>query len=192
MIAFSHSLMHILTFCFLEFCFTSVAEILHPLHLFSNPSMARTHGEHNFRPRLRPSFPPLAAGQSTPYAAAAAASHALVPDAPAPRRYDTRVGPTPPSPARPQPSRRAPPPNRAWTSDPGKSSSSRPQEPHSSLVQGPAGDISPDLSPASLSSVPSSIVAPLQAIRIVVPGKCTVRHIMIFEPLLPISSLEIP
>ena len=42
-----------------------------------------------------------------------------------------------------------------------------------------------------LSGVPSSIVAPLQAIQIVVPGKCTARHIMIFQPLLLIPSSEI-
>ena len=97
---------------------------------------------------MRPSSPPPAAGQSTP--PAVTASHTLVPTAPTPRRYDTRVGPTPPSPAHPRPSQRAPPPIRARTSDPGKSSSSRPQEPHSPPVQGPADDLPPDLSPASI------------------------------------------
>ena len=94
-------------YLFLEFCFIGVAEILHPLHLFPNPSMARTHGVHSFRPRVRPSSPPLVAGQSTPPAAAAAASHAPVPIASAPRKYDTWVGPTPPSLAHPRPSHRA-------------------------------------------------------------------------------------
>ena len=112
--------------------------------------MARTHGGHNFRPRVRPSSPPLAAGQSTPPIAVATASHALVPTAPAPRRYDTRVGPTPPSPAYPRPSRRAPPPKRARTSNLGESSSSRPLEPHSPHVQGPIDDLPPDMSPASI------------------------------------------
>ena len=90
--------------------------------------MARTRGGHNFKPRVRPSSPPPAAGQSSPVAAAAAAAPAaspalapaLVPTTPAPRRYDTWVGPTPPSPAHPRPSR------KAQTSDPGESSSSRP------------------------------------------------------------------
>ena len=89
-------------------------------------------------------------GQSTPSAAAAAASHALVPTAPAPRKYDTWVGPTPPSPSHPQSSWRAPSPKRAQTSGPSESSSSRPQKPHSLPVQGPADDFSLDLSPASI------------------------------------------
>ena len=42
-----------------------------------------------------------------------------------------------------------------------------------------------------LSDAPSSIAAPLQAIQIAVPGKCTARHIMIFQPLLLIPSSEI-
>ena len=92
MVAFSHSLMHILIFCF-----AGEAEILHPLHLFPNPSMARTRGGHSFRPRVRPSSPPPAAGQSSPHVAAAATSPAPVPTALAARRYDTRVGPTLPS-----------------------------------------------------------------------------------------------
>ena len=97
---------------------------------------------------MRPSSPPLAVGQSTP--PVAAASHAPVPTALTPRRYDTLVGPTPPSPAHPRPPRRAPPPIRARTSDPGESSSSRPHEPHSPPVQGPVDDLPPDLSPASI------------------------------------------
>ena len=112
--------------------------------------MARTRGAHNFMPRVRPSFPPPAIGQSTPSAAAAVASHAPVFAAPAPRRYDMRVGSTPPSLAHQRPSWRAPPPTRARTSDPGESSSSRPQEPHSPPVQGPANDPPPDLSHASI------------------------------------------
>ena len=112
--------------------------------------MARTREGHSFRPRVRPSSPPLAAGQSSPPATAAAASLAPIPTTLAPRKYDTRVGPTPPSPADQRPSRRAPPPTRALTSDPGESSSSRPQEPHSQPIQGPANDIPSDLSPASI------------------------------------------
>ena len=65
MTAFSYSLMHILTlFYFLEFCFTSIAEIPHLLHLFPNPSMVRTCGGHSFRPRVRPSSPPPPLGRA--------------------------------------------------------------------------------------------------------------------------------
>ena len=90
--------------------------------------------------------PPPAVEQRSPSDAAAAASPAptSIHTALAPRGYDTRVGPTPPSSAHPRPSR------RARTSDPGESSSSRPQEPHSPPVQGPVDDLPLDLSPASI------------------------------------------
>ena len=91
-----------------------------------------------------------AAGQGTPPAIAAAASHATVPTAPAPCRYDTLVGPTPPSPTHPQSSQRAPPPKRARTPGLGESSSLRTQEPHSPHVQRLAYDFSSDLSLASI------------------------------------------
>ena len=68
----------------------------------------------------------------------------------APRRYHTRVGPIPPSPPHPRPSRRAPPSKRARTSGPGESSSSRPPEPQSPPTQGPTGDLPLDMSPASI------------------------------------------
>ena len=102
--------------------------------------MAKTHGGHSFRPRVRTSSPPPTAEQSSP----PAASSTLVPTVPTPRRYDTRVGPTPPSPAHPRPSW------RARTSGPGESSDSKPQEPYSPPNQGPAGDLPLDLSPASI------------------------------------------
>ena len=70
--------------------------------------------------------------------------------APAPCRYDTRVGPTPPSPPHPRSTRRAPPSKRARTFGPRESSSFRPQEPHSPPNQSPAGDPPLDLSPASI------------------------------------------
>ena len=70
--------------------------------------------------------------------------------APPPRRYHTRVGPIPPSPPHPRPSRRAPLFKRARTSVPGESSSSRPPKPKSPPTQGPAKDLPPDLSPASI------------------------------------------
>ena len=143
--------------------------------------MARTHGGHNFRPRVRPSSPPPATGQSTPPAAAATTSHAPIPTAPAPRRFETRVGPTPPSPAHPRPSRRAQPPTRARTSGPSESSSSRPQEPHSPPVQGSTDDLPPDLSPTSIIRRHSSIAAPLHAIQIAIPSNCTARHFPVFS-----------
>ena len=130
---FSHFQLHILIIFGILVCRCS-RNPLRPLHLFPNPSMARTSGGHSFRPQVRLSSPPSTAGQSTFAAAAAVASHAPVLAAPAPRRYDTRVGPNPPSPANHRPSRRAPPPTRARTSYPGESSSSRPQEPHSQPV----------------------------------------------------------
>ena len=132
--------------------------------------MAKTRGGLHFKPRIRPSsLPPVdvatvpasvvtpsttaapATGQSSPPTVAPVASQAPVPIGPAPHRYDTWVGPTPPH---PRPSRRAPPPKRARTSSPGDSSSSRPQEPHSPPVQGPANYFSPDLSPASIIRCP--------------------------------------
>ena len=101
MIAFSHFQLHILII--FGIFFSGVAEILHPLHLFPNPSMARTRRGHSFRPRVHPSSPPPAVGQSTPPTTASVAalvaspSIAPVPTALAPRRYDTQVGPTLPS-----------------------------------------------------------------------------------------------
>ena len=103
--------------------------------------------------------PPLAtttahaAAQGSPAvgsAKAATVSHASVAAAPAPRRYYTRVGPIPPSPPLPKPSRKAPPSKRAHTSGPGESSSSKPQEPRSLTNQIPARALPLDLSPASI------------------------------------------
>ena len=64
---------------------------------------------------------------------------------PSSRRYQTRVGPQPPSPVHPRPRRRAPPSKRARTSGPGESSRSRPES------SPPPADQSslPQLSPAS-------------------------------------------
>ena len=131
--------------------------------------MAKTRKGHSYRPRVRPSFPPpagavpptagpstsnlaavLAVDMSIPTAAVASETPAPVPAAPTPRRYDTRVGPTPPSPPHPRPSRKAPPPKKARTSGPGESSSSQAQEPLSPPVQELAADFPLDLSPASI------------------------------------------
>ena len=67
--------------------------------------------------------------------------------APTPRRYHTRVGPTPPSPPHPRTSRRSSQSKRARTEGPRESSNSRPQEPqsppHQDLVEAPPLDLSP-------------------------------------------------
>ena len=78
-----------------------------------------------------------------------------------PRRYHTQVGPIPPSPPHPRPSRRAPSSKRAQTSGPGESSISRPPEPQSSPTQGPSGDLPLDLSPASIIRRPSFHCSPI-------------------------------
>ena len=108
--------------------------------------MAKTRGGHNYKPKMKTSSSPptlaatpapasptttpagtaaSTAGQITHSAAATTASHALVPVAPAPRRYDTWVGPTPRSPPHLWPSRGALPPKRSRTSGSDESSSSR-------------------------------------------------------------------
>ena len=131
--------------------------------------MAKTHGGSAFRPRVRRSSSPLAGGSSTaplvaaepastpsaavvapPIAAQGSAVVGSSAAAPAPRRYYTRVGPTPPSPPHPRPARRALPSKRAQTSGLGEPSSSRPQEPQSPPHQSPTGAPSLDLSPASI------------------------------------------
>ena len=103
-----------------------------------------------------PSSPALAAAPPPTAAPAAAAAVGLVvpvvvglavptavdiPAGPAPialvqRRYETREGPTPPSPPHPWLFRRPLPPKRALISRPGKSSTSRAQEHPSSPTQG--------------------------------------------------------
>ena len=120
--------------------------------------MVRTRGGHRFRPRVQTRTP---ARDDTGTSRAAAdyfpaqgveAPPALSPTIammqslasadileepqgaePPSRRYNTRVGPRPPSPVHPRPPRRAPPSKRARTSGPGESSRSR-LEPSRSLV----------------------------------------------------------
>ena len=132
--------------------------------------MVRTRGAHRYRPRVQ--FSTLEReGAGTSRAAVAHSLNqvtetppALAPaiamiQCPAPasileeaqaskppsRRYQTRVGPRPPSPVHPRPRRRTPPSKRARTSGLGESSRSRP-EPST-----PPADQSstPQLSPAS-------------------------------------------
>ena len=106
--------------------------------------MVRTRGGLRFQLKVRLSTP---AGADTPYpevAAAAVPSPAsadvaavvlnLAADGatvgtqaadPPSRKYNTRVGPVPPSPEHPRPPRRAPPSKRAQTSGPRESSRSK-------------------------------------------------------------------
>ena len=111
-----------------------------PFFSFYDVGMAKTRGGSAFRPQVRRSSPPPAGGSSV--APPAAVEPAATPStaqgsvvvgsfaaAPAPRRYYTRVGPTPPSPPHLRLARRGPSSKRARTSGPGESSSSRPQEP---------------------------------------------------------------
>ena len=114
--------------------------------------MVRTCGAHRYRPRVQFSTPKRE-GVGTSRAAAAHSPDqitetppALAPttamiQGPAPasiseeaqaseppsRRYQTRVGPRPPSPVHLRPRLRAPPSKQAWTSGLGESSRSRPE-----------------------------------------------------------------
>ena len=62
---------------------------------------------------------------------------------PPPRRYQTRVGPRPPSPVHPRPPWRAPPSKRARTSGPEESSRSRPEPLPPPADQSPSPQLSP-------------------------------------------------
>ena len=95
---------------------------------------------------MRPSSPtvappaatvPLAAPRAAFVVAPVEASQAVA-ASPSPHRYEVRIGPIPPSPPHPRLTRRSPPPKRSQTSGLGESSSSLPQELHSSPTQGPA------------------------------------------------------
>ena len=111
------------------------------------PVMVRTRGRSRLRPRVR---------FSTPEREALAPVRAPVPS-PAPeavpeepqgfRRYQTRMGPRAPSPVPQIRARRARPSKRARTSEPGESSSSRPQP--SPVTSTAEATSSPQLSPAS-------------------------------------------
>ena len=113
--------------------------------------MVRTRGGSHLRPRIRFSTPereqPTLVPASVPAPVPAPVPEA-VPDEPQGfRRYQTRMGPRPPSPVPQRRSRRARPSKRARTSCPGESSSSRPQP---SLATSAAETTSsPQLSPAS-------------------------------------------
>ena len=112
--------------------------------------MVRTRGAHRYRPRVQFSTPKIEGADTSRVAAAHSPTHvtetppALAPTTamiqglapasiseeaqaskPPSRRYQTRVGPRPPSPVHPRPPRRAPPSKRAQTSSPRESSRSR-------------------------------------------------------------------
>ena len=127
----------------------------HFLHPSQSPVITKTRGGHSYRPRVRPSSPlptadPAPASATAVALAAPATATAPAPTAPVPHRYETRVGPIPPSPTHPRPSRRPPPPKRARTPGLIESSSSRPQEPHSSPTLGPTSGSPQDRSPGSI------------------------------------------
>ena len=135
---------------FLSFLFTShlISKFYSPpppFFSFSGFSMVKTCRGSAFRPRVRScrwlqcssscrrraAAAPPAAAMASPAAAQSNVAVGSSDVAPGPRRYHTRVGPTPPSLPHPRPSRRGPPSKRAQTSGPGESSSFRPQEPQS-------------------------------------------------------------
>ena len=138
-----------------------ISALQYPAFIFSQPSiprgscpitvMVRTRGGSRLRPRVRFSTP-----KREEQAPVAAPVPALVPS-PVPeavpeepqgfRRYQTRMGPRAPSSIPQHRSRRARPSNRARTSGPGESSSSRPQP--SPVTLAVEATSSPQLSPAS-------------------------------------------
>ena len=114
-------------------------------------AMVRTRGGSRLRPRVRFSTPereeqaPVLAPIPDPVPALVPEA---VPEEPQGfRRYQTRMGPWAPSLVPQRRSRRARPSKRARTSDPGESSSSRPQpSPATSVAEATS---SPQLSPSS-------------------------------------------
>ena len=167
---------------------------------FSGFSMVKTRGGSAFRPRVRRSSLPPAGGSSVappavaepvaappaavvapPAAAQGSVAVGSSAAAPTPRRYHTRVGPTPPSPPHPRPSRRSPQSKRARTSGPRESSSSRPQEPQSPPYQGPTGAPPLDLSLASIIRRPLFHCTLSLGMLIAVTGTCMTRFITIFH-----------
>ena len=113
--------------------------------------MVSTRGGSRLRPRVR--FSTLEREEQAPVPAPVLAPVlAPVPEAVPEkhqgfRRYQTRMGPRPPSPVPQRRSRRARPSKRARTSGPGESSSSRPQP--SPAISAAEMTSSPQLSPAS-------------------------------------------
>ena len=136
-----------------------ISALQYPTLIFSHPcilrgsrpstAMVRTRGGSRLRPRVRFSTPEREAPAPTPVQAPVPS---LVPEAVPEepqgfRRYQTRMGPRAPSPVPQRRFRRVRPSKRARTSEPGESSSSRPQP--SPVTSATEATSSPQLSPAS-------------------------------------------
>ena len=127
---------------------TPTAHPPHPCRTPKPPTMVRTRGGHRCRPRVQTRSPARDATSTSRAAAdislvqgakappsvspATAIASADIPEEPQAakppsRRYNTRVGPRPPSLVHPRPPRRAPPSKRTRTSGPGESSCFRPE-----------------------------------------------------------------
>ena len=109
--------------------------------------MVRTRGGSRVRPRVRFSTPELEAAAPVPAPVPSPVPEAVPNEPLGFRRYQTRMGPRAPSPVPRRRARRARPSNRAHTSGPGESSSSRP--PSSPVASPTEMTSSPQLSPAS-------------------------------------------
>ena len=137
---------------------------------------------------------PTTAGPPAAMAASAAvsapASHPPSATAPAPRRYYTRVGPTPPSPPHPRPPRRAPRPRepepRAQKSPPAPGLRNHSRHPIRALLE-PLRWTCPQ--PPS-SDGHFSTTTLFQGMLIAVRGTCMMRFIMIFLPFSQTRSSE--
>ena len=111
--------------------------------------MVRTRGGSRLRPRVRFSTPEREARALAPVPAPVPSPvpEVVLEEPQGFRRYQTRMGPRAPSPVPQRRARRARPSKRARTSEPGESSSSRPQpSPATSVAEMTS---SPQLSPAS-------------------------------------------
>ena len=112
-----------------------------PLPHHWTTAMVLTSGGHRFKPRVRFSTPergdavtsratdahsPNLSVETQPALASAAIPEEPQATEPPSRRYQTRVGPRPPSPVHQRRRKRAPPSKRTWTSGPGESLRSRP------------------------------------------------------------------
>ena len=136
-----------------------ISALQYPALIFSQPcilrgsrpstAMVRTRGGSRLRPRVRFSTPKREAPAPAPVPALVPSPvPEVVPEEPQGfRRYQTRMGPRAPSPVPQHRSRRARPSKRAHTSEPGESSSSRPQP--SPVTSAAEATSSPQLSPAS-------------------------------------------
>ena len=175
------------------------------------PTMVRMRGGDRYRPRVQTRSPTrgatgtsratadisLVQGAEAPPSvspATAIASTDILEEPqgaePPSRRYNTRVGPRPPSHVHPQPPRRAPPSKRARTSGSGESSRSRPKPSQSQAAQCPARS-SPQLSLASRIRVHYFTMTRYPRMWIVVLRTFTKSPIMIYQHWQRIHGSEI-